>query len=112
MKYIEIGGKKRPVLYGINALAEFNEGTGTTLKWIFSMMAEPLSMSMNELRWLAYAGLKMGAQESNIPVDFDLNDVGKWLDVDFNTFSEFMVAVSDGLPKSSEPKKKDNPKQK
>jgi hypothetical protein len=106
MKTIEIGGKLRPVLYGINALAEFNEGTGTDLSWIFKTIAKPLGMNMNQVRWLIYVGLKQGAQESNLPVDFTVDDVGKWLDKDFHKFPEFMEAVRDGMPSADNTKKK------
>jgi hypothetical protein len=109
MKKIEIGGQERPVLYGINALSDFNEGTGTSLDWIFRMMGNPLSMNMNQLRWLIYVGLKQGAEESNITIDFDVKTVGKWLDKDFNKFTEFMEALKDGLPGAS---KNDDPKKK
>jgi len=98
MKKIEFGGASRPVLYGINALSDFNEGTGTTLDWVFKMMSNPLSMSFDQLRWLIFAGLKQGAEESNLAVDFDVKTVGKWLDDDFNRLPEFMEALKDGLP--------------
>jgi len=106
MKNIEIGGKVRPVLYDINALAEFNALTNTSLAWIFEMMGNPLSMDMNELRALAYSGLKYGAEESNQVVDFELKDVGKWLTSDFDKWQEFMAALAEGMPKADASKKK------
>jgi len=106
MKKIEIGGASRPVLYNINALASFNQGTGTTLDWIFKMMSNPLNMDMNHLRWLAYVGLKEGAEEEGVAVDFDLRSVGKWLTNDFVKWQEFMLALGEGLPKADPSKKK------
>jgi len=106
MKTIEIGGKARPVLYDLNALADFNTATNTSLASIFEMMGNPLSMNMDQLRQLAYAGLKEGAEESNIPVDFTLRDVGKWLTTDFELWKEFMTALAEGMPKADASKKK------
>jgi hypothetical protein len=106
MKTIEIGGKQRPVLYDINALAEFNEATKTSLDWIFKMLANPLTMDMNQFRWMAYVGLKNGCEETNTPVDFNLKDVGKWLTADFKKWEEFMAALAEGFPGADESKKK------
>jgi hypothetical protein len=109
IKMINIGGKDRPVMYGINALAEFNEATNTTLIWIFQMAENPLSLNFNQLRYLVYVGLCQGARESNIAVDFSVDDVGNWLNSDFGKFPQFMSALTGSLPQSDDTQKKTKP---
>jgi len=106
MKQIEIGGKLRPVKFGINALADFNDGTNTTLEWIFRIIAKPLSMKFNEMRWLIFVGLKHGAKAENEVIDFDVEDIGNWLDKDFNKLNEYLDALWADLPHTNDSKKK------
>ncbi len=105
IRTINIGGKDRPVYYGINALADFNEATNTTLIWIFKMVENPVTMNFNQLRYLVYVGLTEGAKESNIPVDFTVEEVGRWLNADFGKFKEFMAACIETIPKGDDTKK-------
>jgi hypothetical protein len=98
MKTIEFGGVPRPVKYGINALAEFSQGTGTSLDWIFRIAQNPLSMNFNEIRWLVYVGLKQGAIESGQKVDFDIDQVGNWLDKEFGKFPKFSREMNESMP--------------
>ena len=106
MKTIEIGGKDRPVHYGINALADFNDGTNTNLDWLFKLMARPLNMNVNQIRWLVFVGLKQGALENGEIVDFDVNIVGNWLDKDFSKLKLFMEALRDSMPLGGDDTKK------
>ena len=99
MKTIEIGGKQRPVLFGINALAEFNQATGTDFAWIFKIIENPFALDFNQLRWLVYTGLKQGAEESGKDIDFTIKDVGNWLNDDFDKFPEFTAELADSMPK-------------
>jgi hypothetical protein len=106
IKTITIGGKARPVMYGVNALAEFNEATNTTLVWIFRMAEDPLSLNFNQIRHLVYAGLSQGARESDTPIDFTVDDVGRWLNAEFDKFPVFMKHCTESLPKGDNTKKK------
>ena len=109
MKVISIGGKNRPVHFGVNALAEFNQATGTNFEWIFRIAENPMLLDFNQLRWLVYVGLKQGATEHGQQVDFTLDDVGNWLNEDFGKFPEFVKEMSDTLPKMDEGEKKSTP---
>ena len=105
MRTIYIGGKERPVYMNINALSDFNEGTRTNLEWIFKVISKPMEMSMNEVRWLVFAGLKHGAIESKINVDFDVNQVGRWLNDEFDKLPLFLQALAETMPFSDAKKK-------
>lgn len=81
LKYIEIGGQKRPVRYNHNALEEFEELTG------LSMLEDGIVDGLKKVKVqkaLAFCGLKHGFLESTDykgEVPFTLQDVGRWLDV-------------------------------
>ena len=88
IKYIEIGGAKRPVRYNHNALEEFEEITG------LSMMDETIIAALKKVKnqkALAFCGLKHGFLEANdYSADFpeSLVTVGRWLNVT-NVYSIF-----------------------
>jgi len=105
MNVITIGGKNRPVRFGINALAEFNKATGTNFEWIFKIAQNPLSVDFDQLRWLVFVGLKNGAAENNQAIDFTITDVGHWLDKDFKTFPEFVKILGESLPELEDDEK-------
>lgn len=78
IKYIEIGGTKRPVRYNNNALEEFEELTG------LSVMDGLKLTKVKHLKALAYCGLKHGFLEvCDYSKDFPetLQTVGRWLDI-------------------------------
>lgn len=105
MNVITIGGKNRPVHFGINALAEFNKATGTDFEWIFQIAQNPLSIDFDQLRWLVFVGLKHGAAENCQAVDFTVNDVGNWLNNDFKVFPEFVKVMAESLPELGDDEK-------
>lgn len=98
MKVINFGGKERPVKYDINALAEFNEATGTDLEWIFRIATRPLKINLNQIRYLVYFGLKYGSEESGKMVDFTVKDVGLWLGSEMEKLGEFMNEFKNSMP--------------
>lgn len=85
---IKIGGKKRPVAYTVNALIEFEELTGIDL---MSGNKEALSKLKN-IRALAFVGLKHGAKDQNVNVDFTEEEVGNWISFNDGSISNIMTA--------------------
>lgn len=99
MKKINFGGIDRPVMYGINALAEFNEATNTNLMWIFKIAENPLVMNFNHIRHLVHAGLKQGAAAEGNKLDLTVDQVGELLNKEFNALKECMDELrTNGLP--------------
>ena len=69
--------KLRPVYFGWNAIAVFEEETGIA----FAEMGEAMSnFKAKDLIAFVYAGLVGGANKNKVEIDFSLNDVGDWLD--------------------------------
>lgn len=80
VKYIEIGGEKRPVCYNNNALEEFEELTG------LSVMEGMDFKKISHIKALAYCGLKhgffeVGDYKPGLEAPFTLQHVGRWLDI-------------------------------
>jgi hypothetical protein len=104
MDFIEIGGRKRPVRYGWNALAEFGKLTGIGLNDIAFVEKEGqtyLSMQFADLLSLIYVGLKYGARKEGEKVDFTVEDIGDWMDnEDVSKMHEFINLFVEQMPKA------------
>lgn len=105
MKTVKIGGKDRPVHFGVNGLAEFNHATGTDFEWIFTLAANPMKMDFFQVRWLVYIGLREGSIENGEKVDFSIQDVGNWLDKEFHRFNDIVHIMVESLPSMEEDEK-------
>lgn len=73
---IELGGKKRPVAFTVNALIEFEGLIGSDFNGLGAEI-----MKLKNLRALTFVGLKHGAKAEGQAVDFTLEDVGDWLNL-------------------------------
>ena len=71
---IEIGGKVRPIKFGMGAWKYFTEVTGVQLADLANVDAITFGAS------IVYGGLKQAALADNEPVDFNINNVYDWLD--------------------------------
>lgn len=91
MRHIEIGGKKRPVHYSINALIEFEEITEIEIQ--SGANVEQLRKLKN-IRTLAFIGLKHGAKNSNEEVDFTEEQVGDWIGFNDGTADKILEAFA------------------
>lgn len=78
VKFIDIGGEKRPVRYSVNALIEFEDLTGLNILSAGSVID---FRELKTLRALAFVGLKHGARAEKKQFDIVLEDVGDWLAV-------------------------------
>jgi hypothetical protein len=95
MRLIEIGGQQRPVLFTINALAEFEAITGTS---VFDMDKMSTTMlSLTGCRALVYVGLKAGARRNRDTFRHSIEDVGDWLTSSGEKLGEVMNAFSEDM---------------
>jgi hypothetical protein len=96
MEYIEIGGEKRPVKYGWNALATFGKLSKNGAD--FSIFDK--GIPFEDVLILIYAGLKEGARKEGKEFGARVEDVGDWLDEDTDKIEEFMKVFTDQMPRS------------
>jgi len=97
VKYIEIGGQKRPVKYGMNALAIIAKLEDIDLANI-SAMGDGINFSL--MRTIVFAGLQEGARADKKEFTTTLEDVGDWMDGDIDCAEEFVELMSEQMPKS------------
>jgi hypothetical protein len=76
--YIEIGGKKRPLRFGINQCAKFSELRGIELGQVGQVMANLADFFT--FRDVVYSGLWAGARFEKMDVDFDNETIGFWME--------------------------------
>jgi len=89
---IEIGGKERLLKFGINASAVASEAAGKDL--------HELGASTASFRYMIYGALVAGAHKSKQVVDFDVYDVGDWLeDLDEDAYAKINEVITASVPK-------------
>lgn len=88
---IDLGGKKRAFKFGMNAFALACEVAGLSLnEFLASIGSNPLS-----IRYLIWAGISANCRSNNIEEDFNLYNVGDWLDViDAKSLATLMDTVA------------------
>lgn len=104
---INIGGQERPIKFGTNATAKFCELENLDLTG-YGLALFQLSkgtLSGTTLRSLVYAGLYAACKSEKLDVDFDVYDVGDWLDtVDEGEAKKVFEALMLSLPKNEKKK--------
>ena len=104
IKEIHIGGKMRPVSYGFNALAMFQDLTGIGLSQLGSMSMD--TMTLTSMIKFAYCGLKDGARKAKQDFTASIEDVADWLDDDSQAFIDlFSEFVNSQAPEDTGKKK-------
>ncbi len=96
VKTIEIGGAKRPVKYGWNAICEFTDLTGIGLE----DLSEDKDFSLSQIRALVYVGLKEGARAKKEEFEMSIEDVGDWIGEDIDIIVEFTAVFTSQMPKA------------
>jgi len=100
---IEIGGKVRPVRFGLRAFQiiskEFVKSKENPTGTDFSEFA------FDNIDLIAYAGLKQGAMKENQEVDFSREDVEDWLDSDFTLTTPILKLFIEAFVGSGSKKK-------
>lgn len=100
VKYVELGGKKRPVKFGFNALSEFGELTGRKMDELNRL--NPSTFSLKDILLLCWCALKHGARLENQPFDASMEEVGDWFDDAPNAMPEMIGEYNKAT--SSDPK--------
>lgn len=75
---LEIGGKQRSLHFSMNFWAVFEETSGFKISEVDKVFGSGLSMG--SMRALIYSGIVAYDQENRIEIDYDLFDVGAWMD--------------------------------
>lgn len=74
----EIGGKKRTMRFNMNFWAEFTESLNIGLEELGSIFSKGISISA--IRSLIYCGLITYDREEGNEIDYNIYNVGSWLD--------------------------------
>lgn len=97
---IEIGGRKRPVKYGWNALALLEERCKVNLLEMGGLSS--LMGSATFQRDIIDIGLREGCRVRNEKPDFTLEDISDWLDEEgFSRSKEFTTLFRESITDSS-----------
>lgn len=92
---VEIGGKKRLVKFGINALALISEETGKDL--------DQLDSGIGSIRDLVWGGLASGCLKKGEKVDFTPYDVGDWIEeMPQAEFDKITRVINESIPSSED----------
>ena len=90
-----MGGQKRYIKFGINALAFLSEQTGKDLS--------ELGGGLGSIRDLIWSGLKSGAVKRKQDFDFTPYDVGEWIEeMDQSEFDKITEAINYSMPKADD----------
>jgi len=116
IEYVNIGGAKRPVKFGFNALAMFCDMTGMTIADLQNIGATIVPRQMIQLIW---CGLNDGARAAGVPfegtvkvaagdekiVPVSVEMVGDWMDEDPQVITEMMTLYGNSQARASKKKK-------
>ena len=107
--FINIGKKERPIKFGTNATAKFCELENLDLSGyalaLFQVSKGTISGTC--LRNLIYAGLYAACKSDKLDVDFDVYDVGDWMDtLDEENANKIFNALAASLPKGEKKRKR------
>jgi hypothetical protein len=92
MKEIVIGGKTRPIVFGMSTLAAYCHEKRIALTRMEQAFAD---MTLQDTIDLIYHALVSGARRYRIEPDFDRVDVTTWIDEDTDAFAEAMRIFSE-----------------
>ena len=100
-----IGGKERPLKFGINQTDLFCEARGIKLKDYYTLLAkfETGDYMFGDIRDLVWSALKDGARQAGEEFEFDRMQVGDLMDDDPAKYiSETLTALMESLPKPTD----------
>ena len=99
---MDIGGKDRPIKFGINQTDMFCEMRGIKLKDYYALLAkfETGEYMFGDIRDLVWSALKDGARQAGEPMEEDRFTVGDWMDEDPAKYiAQTLEALVGSLPK-------------
>ena len=107
---IAIGGKSRPVKFGVNQTSEFCKLRGIGAGEYFAFLKDKFVGAKGdggEFRDLLWSALKDGARLKKLEFEYTPEDVGDWMDGKTQAdFKGLFDAFYDSLPIPDETKKK------
>lgn len=106
VKKIKIGGKERPVYFGMNALELFEHEAGMSFVELQKIMSSG-TMSMGIIKKFVYSGLMGGVWKTKANDELDILDVGDWIDdYGFENIDVLMSIYMDSMPMLDDKNKK------
>ena len=106
MKYIQAGGKKRPVHTGSYMLSRFCKANNLTLDQLGNDFENIVASSPDVAISFLYHAFIDGCRVEKKDVDFDEPEVWDWIDQDSTIVTQVYEAFADSLPGKSEATKK------
>lgn len=103
-EFIELGGTKRPVRFGFEALYSYERNTGKKALEDFQALQSGGQVPITLMVDLVWSGLFAGYRKEEIPVDFDEYNVAEWLSEDQTAFARVMELFTASLVTTSEKK--------
>ena len=92
---VKIGGIERPVKFTNNALIELSDEHGVNILNNFDVS------SPKTIRAVCFVGLKFGARSEKKEIDFTIDDVGDWLDMEELSVDGAMGKIFSALKKNT-----------
>lgn len=100
VKYIDFGGEKRPVKYGMNTLSIISRlAKAEGVEWA-NITPTGEGVDFGLVRIIVFAGMQEGARAEKKGFTLTLEDIGDYLDPDVDRSEEFVLLMSEQMPKS------------
>lgn len=98
VEYFELGGRKRPVLYGTAAFKMLKQRSGKTMMQFIDELAKGETDVISDI---TYCALRVGERKEGIKDadQYDEMDVAIWIDESPGGLSAFMQKLVESLPK-------------
>jgi hypothetical protein len=93
VKYVNLGGRPRPVSFGFGALYQFETNTGTAIGTVFEKLAGG-SLEVTVVLNLILAGLECGARRERLEIAYSQAEVADWLDTNPEAVTEILEAFT------------------
>jgi len=93
--YVNIGGKKRPLYFGMNGIREFCKQYEIDLQGFADAFT---SLDMDKAINMITIALNEGARKEGVKELYTIETVSDWLDEDFSAFGEATQAILENLP--------------
>ncbi len=103
VQYIELGGEKRPILFGNAAFRLRKQRTGKTMSSFFLELSNPEEPDaiFDAIADMTYCALKIGDRATGVKdrPDFEEMDVAIWIDQLPGGVEKLSTMIIDSLPK-------------
>jgi hypothetical protein len=100
VEYVELGGKKRPVLYGSAAFKMLRQKKSLTMMDFLEDIGSGESTYLSDL---TYCALRLGERYEKVKEidEYDEMDVAMWMDISPGGIAGFLERIVSALPKPS-----------